>query len=24
VLEKHLGETLIQDDEKPAWTWPSR
>jgi predicted ATPase len=24
VLEKHLGETLIQDDEKPAWAWPSR
>jgi predicted ATPase len=24
VLEKHLGETLVQDDERPAWTWPSR
>jgi predicted ATPase len=24
VLEKTLGETLIADDERPAWTWPSR
>jgi predicted ATPase len=24
ILEKHLGETLVQGDEKPAWTWPSR
>ena len=24
VLEKELGETLVQDDERPAWTWPSR
>ncbi len=24
VLEKHLGETLVQSDEIPAWTWPSR
>jgi predicted ATPase len=24
VLEKQLGETLVQGDEKPVWTWPSR
>ncbi len=24
VLEKQLGETLVQGDQKPAWTWPSR
>jgi len=24
VLEKHLGETLVQDDERPSWNWPSR
>lgn len=24
VLEKQLGETLVQDDDRPAWTWPSR
>ncbi len=24
VLEKQLGETLVQDGERPAWTWPSR
>ena len=24
VLEKRLGETLIQCDESPSWTWPSR
>jgi predicted ATPase len=25
VLEKHLGETLVEDDERrPAWTWPTR
>ncbi len=24
VLEKHLGETLVQADESPSWTWPSR
>jgi predicted ATPase len=24
VLEKHLGETLVQSDESPSWTWPSR
>jgi predicted ATPase len=24
VLEKQLGETLVQDDERPAWTWPTR
>ena len=24
VLEKHLGETLVQPDKRPAWTWPSR
>ena len=23
-LEKHLGETLVQPDERPSWTWPSR
>jgi predicted ATPase len=23
-LEKHLGETLAQPDERPSWTWPSR
>jgi predicted ATPase len=24
VLEKQLGETIVADDEKPRWTWPSR
>ncbi len=24
VLEKQLGETLVQDYERPAWTWPTR
>jgi predicted ATPase len=24
VLDKQLGETLVQDDERPAWTWPAR
>ncbi|HEY6257320.1 MAG TPA: AAA family ATPase [Xanthobacteraceae bacterium] len=24
VLEKQLGETVVQDGERPAWTWPSR
>jgi predicted ATPase len=24
VLEKQLGETMVQDDERPAWTWPTR
>jgi predicted ATPase len=24
VLEKQLGETLVQGDERPIWTWPSR
>jgi predicted ATPase len=24
VLEKQLGETIVADDEKPSWTWPSR
>jgi predicted ATPase len=24
VLQKPLGETLIPDCERPAWTWPSR
>jgi predicted ATPase len=24
VLEKQLGETVIADDERPTWTWPSR
>jgi predicted ATPase len=24
VLEKRLGETLVADDERPAWTWPTR
>lgn len=24
VLEKHLGETIVQADDSPAWTWPSR
>jgi len=24
VLEKELGETLIQADERPSWTWPTR
>lgn len=24
VLEKKLGETLVQGDPRPAWTWPSR
>ena len=24
VLEKHIGETLVQCDESPSWTWPSR
>jgi hypothetical protein len=24
VLEKQLGETLLQDDPRPAWTWPTR
>jgi predicted ATPase len=23
-LDKRLGETLIEADEQPAWTWPSR
>jgi predicted ATPase len=24
VLEKQLGETIVQDDERPAWAWPAR
>ncbi len=24
VLEKELGETILQDDEPPAWVWPAR
>jgi predicted ATPase len=24
ILEKHLSETLVRDDPRPAWTWPSR
>ena len=24
VLEKQLGETLVQPDERPSWTWPTR
>ncbi len=24
TLKKHLGETLVEADEKPTWTWPSR
>ncbi len=24
VLDKQLGETLVEGDERPAWTWPSR
>jgi hypothetical protein len=24
VLEKQLGETIVADDEKPGWTWPTR
>jgi len=24
VLEKQLGETIVQDDERPAWAWPTR
>src|SRR5215831_7687100 len=23
VLEKQLGETLVQPDERPSWTWPT-
>jgi predicted ATPase len=24
VLEKELGETIVQDSDAPAWTWPQR
>jgi hypothetical protein len=24
VLEKQLDQTLVQGDERPAWTWPTR
>jgi predicted ATPase len=24
VLEKQLGETVVPDEERPAWNWPSR
>ena len=24
VLEKELGETVVRDDQRPAWTWPVR
>ena len=24
VLEKELGETIVQDHKPPSWTWPSR
>jgi len=24
VLDKELGETLVQDGERPAWNWPPR
>jgi predicted ATPase len=24
VLEKQLGETLVRDDQRPGWTWPTR
>jgi len=24
VLSKHLGETTVADQERPAWNWPTR
>ena len=24
VLEKQLGETVVPDQERPAWNWPAR
>lgn len=24
TLEKQLAETIVQDEERPSWTWPSR
>jgi predicted ATPase len=24
VLKKELGETIVEDEERPAWNWPSR
>jgi predicted ATPase len=24
ILEKNLGETLVQGDQRPAWIWPAR
>jgi predicted ATPase len=24
VLEKRLGETVLQDEDMPGWVWPSR
>jgi predicted ATPase len=24
VLDKQLGETLVEGDERPTWTWPTR
>jgi hypothetical protein len=24
VLEKQLGETVVLDEERPSWNWPSR
>jgi predicted ATPase len=24
VLEKELGETVVPDEERPVWNWPSR
>ena len=24
VLEKQLGETIVPDEERPSWNWPSR
>src|SRR5215475_4333940 len=24
VLDKQLGETIVQDSDRPAWTWPPR
>ena len=24
VLAKHLGETVVEDDARPSWNWPTR